>query len=143
MRLQDCYKTRALRKNKKDPEKAKRSLNMAYERLDKASELHDKGFHEECVVASYSSMLMGARALLFTDGIVEKNHYCVILYLQEHYMAGIGPELISWLDTYRVERHQWFYGLDGISVEPEDSEDALDRANRFIDKISTLINGKE
>lgn len=81
-------------------------MEMAFQRLEKAKDLRSSGFHEECLVASYSAMLMAARALLFRDGIIEKSHYCVILYLRDIYNEKIGEGPISWLDVYRVERHQ-------------------------------------
>ncbi len=114
---------------------------MAYERLKKARELRSSGFHEESLVVSYSSMLMAARALMFRDGVLEKNHYCVILYLKDKYQDEIGAGPISWLDVYRVERHQWFYGIDGLSTSENGSNDAVQRTTRFIDLISDLIDG--
>ena len=143
MRLEDCFKSRALRKGQIERERSSKSKEMAYKRLNKATELQEKGFYEECVVASYSAMLMAARALLFHDGIIEKNHYCVVLYLNKYYLNEIGPELISWLDTYRSERHQWFYGIEGLIIEPDESSDALDRANRFLERISSILGDRE
>jgi len=139
MRLEDCYKRRLLRRSRPDKGKAKRSYDLSCERMIKAEELKQNGFLEESIVASYSVMLMAARALLFKDDIVEKNHYCVILYLREKYVKEIGHGPISWLDTYRVERHQWFYGLNGLDVSTEESEDALERANDLIDRVSGLL----
>ncbi len=123
--------------------KSEKSLKMAEEKLLKAIELKSSGFNEECLVASYSAMLMAARGLLFSDGVMEKNHYCVILYLKENYLNEIGQGPISWLDVYRSERHQWFYGLDSLSTSEKGSKNAVDRATRFIDIVKVLLKGDE
>ncbi len=135
MRVEDCFRERKLRKVQSDPLKVGRALEAANEKLKRAEELHNKGFFEEAVVASYSSMFQGARALLFKDGIIEKNHYCVILYLNERYLKEIGPDMVQWLDTYRVERHQWFYGTEPLRTSEDESSMSIERAGEFLRRI--------
>ena len=116
-----------------------KALDMAYDKLDRAIELREKGFHDEAVVASYSAMFQAARALLFSEGVVEKSHYCVILYLKDNHKNSLGMELISWLDLYRIERHTWFYGVESMDTDETGSEEAIDRSNEFIDRISNIL----
>ncbi len=117
-----------------------KALDMAYEKLERANSLMEKGFHDEAVVASYSAMFQAARALLFSEGIVEKSHYCVILYLEDKHKNSLGMELISWLDLYRIERHTWFYGVESMDTNETGSEEAIERSNEFIDRISKILN---
>jgi uncharacterized protein (UPF0332 family) len=139
VKIEDCYRNRLLRKTGPDLGKSSRSLEMAFERLNKAIELRNSDSHEECLVAAYSAMLMAARALLFRDGIIEKNHYCVVLYLRKNYFKDIGEGPISWLDIYRSERHQWFYGIDGLTTSDIGSQTAIGNASRFIDIIEGIL----
>lgn len=79
MRLEDCYRNRILRKGRPNLLMSEKAIDMAYEKLDRSVDLKEKGFLEESVVASYSAMFQAARALLYSEGITEKNHFCVIL----------------------------------------------------------------
>ncbi|MBU4491476.1 MAG: HEPN domain-containing protein [Euryarchaeota archaeon] len=58
-------------------------------------------------ISSYSAMFHAARAILFKDGIKERSHECIPVYLKEKY-----PELetlANILDSYRRFRHDAIY----------------------------------
>jgi uncharacterized protein (UPF0332 family) len=139
MRLEDCFKMRHLRMTHPDNDMSEKALDMAFEKLDRATELHEREFYDESVVSSYSSMFQAARAILFKEGVIEKNHFCVVLYLTEHHSADLGTDLISWLDTYRLERHQWFYGVESLGTNIEESEAAIRRAGDFLEKAEKIL----
>lgn len=143
MNIEDCHRKRMLREMGPDVPMSDKALDMAYEKLNRAVDLKEDGFNEEAVVASYSGMFQAARSLLFREGIIEKNHYCVVLYMKENHEDSIGPELISWLDMYRTERHLWFYGVESLRTNREEAEEAIYRANKFIDRISRLLENKK
>jgi uncharacterized protein (UPF0332 family) len=84
-------------------------------------------------------MFQAARALLFLDGIIEKNYACVISYLRENYTTTLGHDKISWLDTYRLERHESFYGLEKSIIDKHEAEDALDKSVRFLYSVNQII----
>jgi len=55
-------------------------------------------------------MFHAARAILFRDGVKERSHECIPIYLNERY-----PELeriANTLDSHRRFRHNAIYGLD-------------------------------
>jgi len=54
-------------------------------------------------------MFQASRAILFHDGVVEKSHACVVAYNQEQYSSILRQNMIHWLDSYRLERHESFY----------------------------------
>ena len=108
MRTSDCFEKRLLRKTKPDKLKMKKALEMAELKRERAGNLFNNEFYEESIVSSYTCMFQAARALLFLDGIIEKSHACVVLYLRENYATTLGHDRISWLDTYRLERHESF-----------------------------------
>ena len=85
-------------------------------------------------------MFQAARALLFKDGIIEKSHACVVAYLKENYAQTLGHDRINWLDTYRLERHESFYGLEKSIVDNEEAEDALVKSEKFLFSVNQIIN---
>ncbi len=85
-------------------------------------------------------MFHSARALLFKDGITERSHACVIAYLSKEYGQSLGQDHISWIDTYRLERHESFYGLEAPGMDKYESKDALNKAEKFLESIKNIIN---
>ncbi len=118
----------------------KKALEMAEVKRERAEDLFNNEFFEESIVSSYTSMFQAARALLFKDGIIEKSHVCVVAYLKENYAQTLGHDRINWLDTYRLERHESFYGLEKSIVDTEEAEDALVKSEKFLFSVNQIIN---
>ena len=140
MRVSDCFKKRLLRSGKIDMLKAQKALEMSERKKERAEELFEKRFYEESIVTSYTSMFQAARALLFKDGITEKSHACVVSYLKEKYVRSLGSDCISWLDTYRLERHESFYGLDPSELDKNEAKDALIKSEIFFKSVKKIIS---
>ena len=138
MRLDDCFKRRLLRKGKPDILKYKKALEMANLKIERAKELLESGFYEESIVSSYTGMFHSARALLFKDGITERSHACIIAYLAKHYEQSLGQDRINWLDTYRLERHESFYGLEAVRIDEYEAKDALNKAEKFLESVRNI-----
>ena len=113
---------------------------MASLKIERSAELIESDFYEESIVSSYTSMFHSARALLFKDGITERSHACVITYLSKEYGQSLGQDRISWIDTYRLERHESFYGLEASGMDKYGSKDALNKAEKFLESIKNIIN---
>jgi len=139
MRADDCFKKRLLRRTKPDPLKVTKALEMAELKNERARDLFESDFFEESIVSSYTSMFQAARALLFNDGVVEKSHACVIAYLREHYSSKLGQNMINWLDTYRLERHESFYGLEKSTIDEDEAEDALEKSEKFLETVQQIL----
>ncbi|HEC88687.1 MAG TPA: HEPN domain-containing protein, partial [Thermoplasmata archaeon] len=73
MNLEECFEKRLLRKIEPDYEKAKRSIEIAENKLKRAKDAFDEGFLDICLVYGYTSMFHSARALLYKDGVQEKS----------------------------------------------------------------------
>jgi uncharacterized protein (UPF0332 family) len=73
-------------------------------------------------------MFHAARALLFRDGITERSHICIILYLQENYVkpGKLEQGFVNALNSLRIERHNEFYGLEGGRRIPEGCGEVID-----------------
>lgn len=85
-------------------------------------------------------MFQAARTLLFHEGVIEKSHACVVSYLKEHYSSTLGQDKINWLDTYRLERHESFYGLEKSNVDEHEAEDALEKSEKFLETIQKILS---
>jgi uncharacterized protein (UPF0332 family) len=139
MKAYDCFKKRLLRRTKPDKLKEAKALEMAEVKKERALELFEKDFFEESIVASYTSMFQAARALLFYDGVIEKSHACVVAYLREHYSSKLGQNMINWLDTYRLERHESFYGLEKSIIDEDEAKNALEKSEKFLESVQQIL----
>ena len=85
-------------------------------------------------------MFHAARAILFHDGIIEKSHVCVVAYLRENYSSKLGQNMINWLDTYRLERHESFYGLEKTTIDEDEAKDALEKSEKFLELVQQILH---
>lgn len=129
MKLEDCFKLGLLKKTESDMESALNSMETAKDSLKDA----DKNLKIVCynvvIMLSYISMFHSARALLFKDGIKERTHVCIPIYLKETYPNF--EKYANTLDSYRLFRHRVVYGLR-IMVDKEDAEEAIKSAKEFL-----------
>jgi len=121
--------------------KAKYSIETAKDKLKQAQELASAEFNETALVTAYAAMFHAARALLYKDGIQEKSHYCIVVYLREQYSkAGkLDAGLLTVMDALREERHSVMYGLERLKVRENAVRFALDSAARFIAAAEKLL----
>ena len=138
--IDECFENRLLRKIKPDSDKSKKSLEIAKVHLGKADQTIKVGLFDFSIIASYNSMFHAARAVLFRDGIQEKSHLCVIIYIKEKYGKKIPSHLINSFDTHRIERHEIMYGLEFIPTR-EDAEATLEDAKEFVSVLENLLKG--
>lgn len=135
---EDCFKFRLLRKIKPDKQKSKKSLEIAESKLKKAKEMLKLNIFDFVILESYMSMFHAARALLYEDGIQEKSHYAISVYLKEKYSHKIPLPVINFLEIHRTERHEAMYGLE-YQPEKNDAELALKDAEIFIREIKRTL----
>ncbi len=139
MKLTECFQKGLLKRTSPDMENAARSLKLSMNNIEDA--IANLSIHRYRVVAisSYSAMFHAARAILFRDGIKERSHECIPVYLKEKY-----PELetlANILDSYRRFRHDAIYGLDFV-MDEEEARTALDSAKEFLEKIKIFIQAR-
>ena len=138
MKLEDCFEERLLRRIEPDHEKAERSLEIAKNKLEMGKEALDKGLPDASLIYAYTSMFHSARALLYKDGIQEKSHICLVLYLKERYANSIPYYLIQSLDYFGKEGHEALYGLD-FEVKEKDVTLALKDAEEFTRVVEKIV----
>lgn len=142
MNIKECFEKRLLRKGRPDQLKSEKALEISKKNIARSERLLKHGFYSEAIIAAYTAMFQSARALLFKDGIFERSHYCVIEYLKEHYVKKhlLPSDYLYVIDLYRTQRHEVLYGLEEISYEKAEVEDAIEKAKKFTKTVSKVIN---
>lgn len=141
MSLEKCFEERKLRRVRADILKARKSLETAERKLAEAEELMKAGFESAALITAYASMFHSGRALLFRDGVVEKSHYCLILYLRERYakIGKIKNEVITMMDAFREERHDILYSLEGMKVKGREAKTAVETARELLEEVRGIL----
>ena len=136
MKMAECFRKGLLKKTLPDMENSLRSLELSRSNIEDATE--NMSIHRYRVVAilSYTAMFHAARAILFKDGIKERSHECIPVYLKEKYPQM--ETLTNILDSYRRFRHDAIYGLD-FAIDEKEAKAALDSAKEFLGKIKIFI----
>ena len=136
MKMVECFQKALLKKTSPDMENALRSLELSKSNIEDAIENMSIHRYRVVAISSYSSMFHAARAILFRDGIKERSHECIPVYLKETYKDL--ETMANTLDAYRRFRHDAIYGLNFIMDEQE-SKAALNSAKDFLDGIRIFI----
>lgn len=136
MKMVECFRKGLLKRSSPDRENALRSLELSRSNIEDAIENLSIHRYRVVAISSYSSMFHAARAILFRDGIKERSHECIPVYLKEKY-----PELetlANILDSYRRFRHDAIYGLD-FAIDEKEAKAALDSAKEILERINFFI----
>lgn len=136
MKMAECFQNGLLKRTSPDMENALRSLELSRSNIEDAVENMSIHRYRVVAISSYSSMFHAARAILFRDGIKERSHECIPVYLKEKY-----PELetlANILDSYRRFRHDAIYGLD-FAIDGKETKAALNSAKEFLEKIKFFM----
>lgn len=136
MNIDDCFRKSLLKRIAPDMENAKRSILLSMNNIEDASINISIHRYRVVMVSSYTAMFHAARAILFKDGIKERSHECIPVYIKSKY-----PELESLaniLDSYRRFRHNAIYGMD-FSSDDIEAQAALDSAKELLEKIKNIL----
>lgn len=136
--VDDCFKYRLLRTIKPDKEKTDKSLEISKNRLKEAERAIEFKIYQYAIIESYMAIFHAARALLYKDGVQEKSHFAIFIYLKEKYSDKIPLNILNLLNIHRIERHEAMYGLE-YSPQEQDALVALEDAKVFINEIEKII----
>ena len=138
-RLDECYERGLLRKVAASNDKAMQSLAQAQEWVTEAGYDCDAGSLRSALMAAYMGYFHAARAILFRDGIREKSHYCIGVYLESYREKGLlEDEWVLQFGHMRGLRQNDQYGLDARPTVQEVRQ-ALADAGKFIDRMERLV----
>ncbi len=121
-------------------EKANESLNLAASYLDEARQVAGLGARRISLTGAYMAWFHAVRAVLFRDGIREKSHYCIELYLNHYAQSGdLEEEWVLMFSRMRTQRHESQYSF---GPAPTDTEvlAAVKHAGQFIERIRRLLS---
>ena len=91
----------------------------------------------------YLAIFHSARAVIFRDGIREKSHYCVGIYLEKYVDEGLLEEKWPMLfDRMRSIRHADQYSFQP-SPSHEEVESGIKLAENFVKRIARLLEETE
>ena len=139
-RLDECYERGLLRKVAPSTEKAIQSLAQAREWLTEAGYDCDAGAVRSALMAAYMGYFHAARAILIRDGIREKSHYCIGVYLESYRDEGLlEDEWVLQFDHMRGLRQDDQYSLDARPTL-EEVRQAVSDAQKFIGRMALLLN---
>lgn len=136
--LDDCFRFRLLRKISPDEGKSRRSMEVAKRRIEKSNAAMRFGLFEFAVVEAYMAMFHSARALLYRDGVQEKSHFAIPIYIKEKYGSRMPPNVINLLNIHRMERHEAMYGLE-YNPGKDDALVAINDAKAFVSEIENVL----
>ena len=119
-----------------DIESARRSVRLAHSYITDAQKSLSGDSYRLTVVSSYTAMFHAARAILFRDGVKERSHECIPLYLREKYPSLMGQA--NMLDSYRKYRHDALYGLE-FKAGRQDAITSLSIARDFLTAIEKVL----
>jgi uncharacterized protein (UPF0332 family) len=111
---------------------------MARVKLERARVAFGMKLFDLAIISGYTAMFHAARGLLYRDGVQEKSHYCLVLYLRVRYAGAIPVHLVNSMDNFRVERHEILYGLE-FTPTGEDADVLMKDAKDFIGVVEKLL----
>ncbi len=140
--IDELFEKRLLRKISIDEEKVKSSIKISEIKLEESKKLFNADFFGNTLLSVYTSMFHAARALLYKDGVQEKSHYAVYIYLREIFSDKISKSLLNSFNNYREIRHHILYGEES-KIEKEDAENALQDAEDFLEEIREILDNEK
>ena len=137
--IDDCFERGLLRKVEPSRTKSEQSLLQAGEWLSEAEKNLEAEALRSAISSAYLAVFHSARAVLFRDGVREKSHYCIGLYLQRY--VEDGPLEEDWpmlFDRIRSVRHADQYSFMALPTV-EEVQAGIDLAERFIERMERLL----
>lgn len=138
--MERCFEQGLLLKVEPSKRKSELSIKQAKEWLGEASKNLKSGTYRSAQLSIYLAFFHAARAVLFRDGVREKNHYCIGVYLEKYIHEGFLEE--KWVMLFhrmRSIRHTEHYSLQ-VSPSPEEVESGLKSGEKFVRRIEKLLD---
>lgn len=120
--------------------KSRKSITEAREWLSEAKKNMAAEAYKSAISSLYLAIFHSARAVLFKDGVREKSHYCVGVYLGKYVEQGVlEEEWVLIFDRMRSVRHTDQYSFQ-MHPSKEEVESGIDIAGKFVDRMEKLVN---
>jgi uncharacterized protein (UPF0332 family) len=137
--IDDCFELGLLRKVESSQAKSEQSLLQARDWLSEAEKNLESEAYRSALSSAYLVVFHSARAVLFRDGVREKSHYCIGLYLQRYVEKGaLEVEWPMLFDRIRSIRHAEQYSFQAKPTA-EEVQAGIDLAGRFMERMERLL----
>jgi uncharacterized protein (UPF0332 family) len=137
--IDDCFERGLLRRVEPSQHKSEQSVLQARDWLSEAEKNLEAAAYRSALSSAYLAVFHSARAILFRDGVREKSHYCIGIYLQTYVENGFLEEEWPMLfDRIRSVRHADQYSFQAKPAE-EELRAGLNLAERFIERMERLL----
>ena len=137
--IDDCFRLGLLRRTEPSRSKSDQSLLSAREWLSEAKKNLVAQALRSALSSAYLAVFHSARAVLFRDGVREKSHYCIGLYLQRYVEeSSLEEDWPMLFDRIRSVRHADQYSFMARPTD-EEVQAGIDLAERFIERMERLI----
>ena len=136
-----CFEKGLLRKTVKSRKMALQDIKQAEFFLHESLDLIELKKKEMASIAMYHVVFHAARALLYLNGVKERSHYCLQMYLEEKYIKNkkLDSSDLSLFDLLRGLRQEVQYNVTKIKFE-HDLNDLYNKTEKFVEKIKRIIN---
>ena len=139
MNIDDCFRKGLLKKIKPSPKSVEESLKLSQQYIKAAIQNFKIKNYSLVLFCVYTSMFHVSRAILFRDGVKERSHICIKIYIESNYEKLGG--LMKMLDSYRMGRHAAIYSLDAVDSD-EETQQAIDDAIYFNKELVQFLGSK-
>lgn len=135
--IEECFRKNQLVKTPATRAEIENSLQLAGQYALKAKKILKAGVFDIAFTTAYTSMFHTARALLYTKGLKERSHYCLIAFLLREYAETELHNFLNILDNYRQIRNNAQY--DGLAVSSAEAKNAIIDAADFLKETEKQI----
>ena len=87
--MEDCFRKGLLQNVEPSLTKSRASITEARKWLSEAMKNEVSEAYKLTISSLYSAIFHSVRAVLFRDGVREKSHYCVCVYLEKYVDEGV------------------------------------------------------
>jgi len=139
LNYEDCFKQGLLRYVEPSKKKSEESIKQSEEWLNEAMINLKAGAFRSTLSSVYLSIFHAARAILFIDGVREKSHYCVGMYLEKYVEQGLlEKEWVIIFDRMRSVRHADQYSFYSTHTT-EEIQSYISTAREFLERMKKLL----
>jgi uncharacterized protein (UPF0332 family) len=141
--LKNCFLRRQLLKVEPSLIKSERSIQESYKWLNESFKNIEGRAYSSAQLSTYLVFFHAARAVLYRDGVREKSHYCIGIYLEAYQKEGLLEE--NWIILFDRVRNNRHAGQYSFQVEPtkEEVELGIKSAENFLKRIIELLRTTE
>lgn len=138
--LKNCFNRKLLRRVEPSDEKSKLSIKQAEEWLVESNKNLENDAYKSAQISTYLALFHSARAILFRDGIREKSHYCIGIYLEKYIESGnLEEEYVMLFDRIRSARNTDQYSFQ-LAPSAEEVKSGIKSAKKFINRMNQLLD---